>query len=132
MMPDPSLPITLRGERVDVRAEAVAPGESRYLIFRRSDGQRLGSLQVATERTCVTIVSLCIEPLVRGYGAGSDAARTFFAAAAAAGFERVRAWAPENHGLSVYFWIRHGFRPRFGPGPDDGIWLERALPPPRK
>lgn len=127
--PSRSLPITLRGARVDLRAESFGQSQCRYAIVRRSDGQRVGDLRMTVEGTSVTITSLCIDPSVRGYGAGSDAARTLCAAAAAAGFERLRASAPGNFGLAVYFWIRHGFRPLFGLGPDEGIWFERRLRP---
>ena len=37
-----------------------------------------------------------------------------------AGVPLLRAWAPPHLGLSVYFWIRMGFSPLHGEGPEGG------------
>jgi hypothetical protein len=76
----------------------------------------------------LVVESLCIDEALRGYGRGSDAARMLTSMAAARGWRRLRAWAPPDRGLAVYFWVRMGLRPLFGDGPDGGIWFERELP----
>lgn len=90
-------------------------------------GERVGSIVVDMEGERLAITSLCVDEGLRGYGAGSTAARAMVHAATDAGCSTVRAWAPPNRGLAVYFWFRMGLRPVPGPGPDGGIWLEREL-----
>lgn len=90
-------------------------------------GEVVGSATVEPDGGRLTIESLCIEVPHRGRGAGSSAARALIRAAREAGFATLRAWAPPDRGLAVYFWFRMGLHPLAGPGPDDGIWLERSL-----
>jgi hypothetical protein len=128
-----SFPSEVHGERVRLVAYEVARPEVGYAVVRQHDGRRVGTLRAAPEGDAAVILSLCIDVSDRGYGCGSDAAFAFSSAVADAGFTRLRAWAPGELGLAVYFWIRCGLRPLFGPGPDEGIWFERVLqaPPPQ-
>jgi hypothetical protein len=73
------------------------------------------------------IRELCIDLPHRGFGLGSETARLVGAAAARGDWRMLRAWAPPDLGLATYFWSRMGLRPRFGAGPDGGIWFERVL-----
>lgn len=119
-MSDTRWPAEISGERFDLRAAA-----NGYAIVSRTDSQQVGAIVVAEEDAQTTIRSLCIDEPHRSYGAGSEAARLFTAACDKAGIERLRAWAHPNLGLSVYFWIRMGFSPLHGEGPEGGIWFER-------
>lgn len=125
----PRLSLPIVGERVRIDAKVGAARQGELVIVRRQDGARIGRVVVAGEGHNLVVEALCIEAGERGYGAGSDAAWHLVEAARASGFALVRAWAPADLGLAVFFWIRQGFRPRFGPGPDDGVWLERRLVP---
>ena len=74
------------------------------------------------------IRTLCIDSARRGYGAGTEAAQMLLEAARGKA-DTVRAWAPPDLGLAVYFWIRMGLQPLHGEGPEGGIWFERTLTP---
>ena len=82
-------------------------------------------MQVEPERDGLMIRSLCIDEPHRSYGAGSEAVLLFNRACDAAGVPLVRTWAPPDGGLAVYFWIRMGYRPLHGEGPEGGLWFER-------
>jgi GNAT superfamily N-acetyltransferase len=114
-----SLPWPLKGEGVVV-AEGAAPGE--FTIW--ATDEAIGSGALSVDGDTLRIERLCINPKGRGYGAGSEAARLLLDAAAGAGMRRVRAHAPPDLGLAVYFWIRMGLRPLHGDGPEGGIWFE--------
>lgn len=118
-------PLASRGERV----ELVPDGADRLTVVRASSGEALGRVGVrrGLAQDELLIWELCIEPEHRGYGAGSEAARLLAGAATAAGWAGLRARAHPEYGLSVYFWIRMGFRPLHGEGPDGGIWFVRDL-----
>lgn len=104
----------------------IVPSNDQALdILRR--GEKVGTVSTEVDKDRLTIVSLCVHDALRGYGAGSAAARALVREAGAAGFATVRAWAPPDRGLAVYFWFRMGLRPLPGPGPDEGIWLQRDL-----
>ncbi len=115
-----SLPAKVEGERFELNG--VADG---FLIVRKGDGERVGAIVLEQELATTTIRSLCVDEAHRSYGAGSEAARLLTGACDAAGVATLRAWAPPNLGLSVYFWIRMGFSPLHGEGPDGGIWFAR-------
>jgi GNAT superfamily N-acetyltransferase len=122
----PLLPWPLEGARVVLEA---ARSDSEVAIVRRVDGEPTGSVSLERDGTGVFIVRLCIQDGFRGYGLGSEAARLVLDATAAAGFTHVRAWAPPDLGLAVYFWFRMGLRPVHGAGPNGGIALRRDLSP---
>ncbi len=115
----------LRGERVQIRATAGSGAGRRELEIADRDGEVIGRLVLRQEEGELVIDELCITSERRGYGAGSEAVFLLLDALPD-DVRRVRAWAPGHLGLAVYFWIRHGFRPLFGPGPDEGIWFERC------
>jgi GNAT superfamily N-acetyltransferase len=110
----------LEGERVRVDLGA---GE----IVRLADSQRIGDVAWREEGGAFVVEKLSIDDAARGYGAGSEAARLLREYAAAEGWRTMRAWAPPDLGLAVYFWCRMGLRPLFGDGPNGGIWFERSL-----
>lgn len=118
-------PLASRGARV----ELVPDGADRLTVVRASNGEGVGRVEVrgGLAQDELLIWELCIEPEHRGYGAGSEAARLLAGAAKAAGWASLRARAHPEYGLSVYFWIRMGFRPLHGEGPDGGIWFVRDL-----
>jgi len=116
--------LAIRGERV-----ALEPaGLDSLAIVRLQDGCRVGRLEVLPGGPGELIAwELCIHEAERGYGAGSEAARLFALAARQADWTRLRARAHPQFGLSVYFWMRMGFRPLHGEGPEGGIWFVRQL-----
>lgn len=87
----------------------------------------VGHFRLAVEDDSLVIDALCINETERGYGLGSESARLLIAAAATGAWSRVRAPAPPDRGLAVYFWSRMGLHPRFGERPAGGIWFEREL-----
>lgn len=111
----------LEGPRV--RIEATNNGET--VIVRSESGERVGSLRVELGDGVLVIQSLEIEPALRGYGLGSEAAGLVREAAERES-RTLRAWAPGDNGLAVYFWIRMGLRPLPGEGPEGGLWFERG------
>lgn len=90
-------------------------------------GNRVGTIAAHVEDGALVVRVLEIDAAFRGYGLGSEAARALVRAAATHGFERVRALAPPDRGLAVYFWFRMGLRPLPGGEPGGGLWLERDL-----
>jgi hypothetical protein len=120
----------LIGERVRIDRSSADGGA---LIVRVADGQTVGHLTLEPAGPTLTIRELCIDAPYRSYGSGSETGFLMVRAAEQAGYELLRAWAPPDLGLSVYFWIRMGFHPLHGEGPKGGIWLERRpLPKPRE
>jgi hypothetical protein len=116
--------LAARGERF----ELVPAGPATLAVRRLVGGQDVGTLEVEADDTPgLTIHRLCIDEAHRSYGAGSEAGWLLVRAAEGAGYKRLRAWAHPSLGLSVYFWIRMGFSPRHGDGPEGGIWFERNL-----
>jgi hypothetical protein len=116
--------LAAHGERFDL----VPAGPVSLAVRRVADGKDVGTVDVEADDTAgLTIHQLCIDAAHRSYGAGSEAAWLLARAAEEAGYGRLRAWAHPSLGLSVYFWIRMGFRPRHGEGPEGGIWFERSL-----
>lgn len=105
----------------------VADSLATLAIVRLRDGEQVGAIEATADGEAVTVSTLCIGAPHRSYGAGSEAARLLIAAAAEGRFTAVRAWAPPDRGLAVYFWMRMGLRPLHGEGPGNGIWLERPL-----
>jgi GNAT superfamily N-acetyltransferase len=106
-----------------VRLEA-ADGET--VIVRSESGERVGSLRVELAEGVLVIQSLEIEPALRGYGLGSEAGGLVREAAERES-RTLRAWAPGDNGLAVYFWIRMGLRPLPGEGAGGGLWFERTV-----
>ncbi len=99
------------------------PGAIR--VVRLAKNEPAGTLEVDWAADAPFVRALCIEPGQRGYGAGSEAIQLFNRGCDEAQIPLVRTWAPPDRGLAVYFWIRMGFRPIGGEGPDGGIWFER-------
>lgn len=110
-----------------VRFRLEHAGPDRVTVVRLADELPVGAFELEPADQTLTIRSLCIEPAHRSYGAGSEAAQLLVAAAEAAGFLTIRAWAHPNLGLSAYFWGRMGLRPLHGEGPEGGIWYERVV-----
>ena len=110
----------LAGERVRID---ITSG----VITAPTGGQALGHVSLEDEGDTLVIRELCIDAARRGLGAGSECARLIRGYAEAGRWRALRAWAPPDVGLAVYFWSRMGFRPLFGDGPDGGIWFERRF-----
>jgi hypothetical protein len=118
----PGWPISpLEGPRVRIEA---TDGET--VIVRRESGERVGSLRVELTGDTLTIESLEIELALRGFGLGSEAAGLVREAAERES-RTLRALAPGDNGLAVYFWIRMGLRPLPGEGAGGGLWFERTV-----
>lgn len=115
--------LAARGERF----ELVPVASSELAVVRLDDGVQVGTIEFEAAAAQLTIRRLCVGKEYRSYGAGSEAAWLLVRAAEGVGFERLRSWAHPSLGLSVYFWIRMGFSPRHGEGPDGGIWFERSM-----
>lgn len=115
------LQLPAEGERF--RLERGSHGE--LAVVRLADAERVGTMRVESSSEGLLIRALCIAEEHRSYGAGSEAALLFNRVCEAAGVALVRTWAPPDRGLAVYFWIRMGFRPLGGEGPNGGIWFER-------
>ena len=139
------------GERLEgprVRLEADGPDE--YRVFRILDGLAIGRMALEEQHPALTpgpppaaageesrppgagsalfVREMCIDRAHRGFGAGSAAATLVREAAEAAGRWRwLRAWAPADAGLAVYYWMRMGLRPVPGGGPDGGLLFEREI-----
>ena len=121
----PGLPLPVEGPRF--RLEPVGGDGTRVSVLRRSDGRPVGRIAIEPLAGTLTVASLCIDEAYRSYGAGSEAGRLLVQGSEAAGFQTLRAWAPADRGLAVYFWFRLGLHPIHGEGPDGGLWLERTL-----
>jgi GNAT superfamily N-acetyltransferase len=97
-------------------------------VFRTSDEQCVGEARVKRRGATLVIESVCIDASERGFGAGSESVVLLAQAARAAGCSAMESWAPASLGLAVYFWMRMGFRPRFGrAAAGDGVEFEREL-----
>lgn len=93
----------------------------------QADGRTCGRFALSGDDHVLAIDALCIDEAERGYGLGTEAAQLLRDAAASGGWAVLRAWAPPDRGLAVYFWSRMGLHPLFGEHPGGGIWLEREL-----
>jgi hypothetical protein len=113
----------VRGERVEIAGEI--PGHCG--LTRVSDGGAAGELQTSADGEALVIERLCVEEGLRGYGLGSEAAALVRRAAEEGPWKVLRAWAPPDRGLAVYFWCRMGLSPLHGEGPDGGLWFERGV-----
>lgn len=113
------------GDRVAL--EPAGPAALR--VVRRSVGAVVGEVELRADGPGdgVVIWRLCIDPPHRSYGCGSEAAVLLVQALRRAGYRRAWARAHPEFGLSVYFWVRMGFRPLHGEGPEGGIWFVREL-----
>ena len=115
----------IAGERVTLRR--VGGGTPvRYEVRWRRKREVIGEVAVDLSGETPFISRLCIDEGARGYGAGSGAANALLRSLARR-FAVVRTWAPPDRGLAVYFWVRMGFRPVAGEGPDGGLWFEQVL-----
>lgn len=112
------------GERVRL----VPVCDDTLAVERLPDGVRVGHVTLVAVGETLEVRCLAIDDDRRGYGAGSEAANLLVRSAEAAGWRHIRAWAHPSLGLSVYFWMRMGFRPLHGEGPEGGIWFERGAP----
>ena len=119
------LGLPVQGLRFRLEASDATGTELR--VVRLADGEPVGRVIIEVDGPTLIIASMHIDEALRGYGAGSEAARLLVRAAAAGGFPTVRAFAPGGNGLAVYFWFRMGLHPLHGAGPEGGIWLERKV-----
>jgi ribosomal protein S18 acetylase RimI-like enzyme len=127
-MADPLIArLPLQGERTRLEAGHFSGPKVSGVIVRMSDGLRAGTFSFVEEGDALQIDQLCVDAPARGYGLGSEAARLLREAAAESGFTTLRAAAPPDLGLAVYFWTRMGLHPLHGPAPNGGIWFERTL-----
>ncbi len=119
------LGLPLEGRRV--RVEPANKAGTQLRIVRITTGEPVGRATIDGRGLTLTITSVCVGESLRGFGAGSEAAGLLIRTAVAGSFEVVRAFAPANRGLAVYFWVRMGLHPLHGEGPEGGIWLERRV-----
>jgi GNAT superfamily N-acetyltransferase len=121
-MSNEGLGLPVEGERVRIERR-----DDDVIVVRKADEAVVGRLDVETHGEALFVRSLCIDEVYRGFGLGSEAARLIRRAAEAGGWRALRAWAPADRGLAVYFWCRMGLRPLHGEGPDGGIGFERVI-----
>ena len=119
------LPQRITGERVSLR-RVEGEGMARYEVRRKGKREVIGEVAVDLAGEVPFIERLCIEEGARGYGAGSGTA-TALLRSLGRRFPVVRTWAPPDQGLAVYFWVRMGFRPVPGEGPNAGLLFEQTL-----
>jgi GNAT superfamily N-acetyltransferase len=119
---DEWLALPLAGQRVRLEER-----DGGLAVVGQMEGETVGQVVLEKRGEALFVRSLCIDGPHRGYGLGSETARLLRRAAADAGWGVLRAWAPPERGLAVYFWCRMGLRPLHGEGPDGGIWFERRL-----
>lgn len=105
----------------------IVPGGDCATIVRIADGVDAGQLDIEADGSALFVRALVIAEAYRSYGLGSEAARLVREAAERGPWRTLRAWAPPDAGLAVYFWSRMGLRPLHGEGPDGGIWFERTV-----
>ena len=118
----PQLSLPAVGERFWLERGA----DDELRVVRLSNNEDVGTMRLESAADSdIFVRALCIDVEHRGYGAGSEAVRLFNELCEAASVGVVRAWAPPDRGLAVYFWIRMGFRPLGGEGPEGGLWFER-------
>ncbi len=123
------LPQRITDERVTLRRVGDGP-TLRYEARWRGKREVIGEATLDLAGETPVIQRLCIREEARGYGAGSGAARALLRALGRR-YPVVRTWAPPDRGLAVYFWVRMGFRPLAGEGPEGGLWFEQTLRRPR-
>ena len=116
------LTFQLIGERIRVECHA---GEA--TLSAAKTGALCGRVRLEDRGDTLFVECLVVDQDRRGYGLGSEAARLIREFAAAQSWRWLRAWAPPDRGLAVYFWSRMGLRPVHGPGPDGGLLFERDL-----
>ena len=119
------LPQRITGDWVSLR-RVEGEGVTRYEVRRRGKRGVIGEVAIDLSGEAPFIERLCIDEGARGYGAGSGAA-TALLGSLARRYPVVRTWAPPDRGLAVYFWVRMGFRPVGGVGPNGGLWFEQVL-----
>ena len=125
-MSDPRpLPQRIAGEWVTLR-RIENEGVTRYEVRRRGKREVIGEVAIDLSGEVPFIERLCIDEGARGYGAGSGTA-TALLRSLGRRYPVVRTWAPPDRGLAVYFWVRMGFRPVGGAGPNGGLWFEQVL-----
>jgi GNAT superfamily N-acetyltransferase len=114
--------VPLEGQRVRLEER-----DGALAVLSQANGETVGQVVLEKRGEALFVRSLCIDETQRGYGLGSETAKLLRGAAGEAGWGVLRAWAPPERGLAVYFWCRMGLRPLHGEGPDGGIWFERRL-----
>lgn len=117
-----ALELPLEGSRA-----RIVPGDGPATIIRLSDGAAAGCLDLEADGAALFVRALVIDPAYRSYGLGSEVARLVREAAERGAWQTLRAWAPPDAGLAVYFWSRMGLRPLHGDGPGGGISFERTV-----
>ena len=121
-----ALPQRIAGGRVTLRRAPEVGDAICYEIRRRGTRDAVGEAAINLAGEVPVIERFCIDEEARGYGAGSEAA-TALLRSLRQRYGAVRAWAPHDRGLAVYFWVRMGFRPVAGEGPHGGLWFEQHL-----
>jgi hypothetical protein len=96
-------------------------------LVRVSGGAACGTFTLESTAVTLVVQSLCVDESLRGYGLGSEAGGLLRDVAERGHWQILRAWAPPDRGLAVYFWIRMGLHPLPGEGPDAGLWFERDV-----
>jgi hypothetical protein len=96
-------------------------------LLRRSDAAPCGTFTLECTAGALVVQSLCVDEAMRGYGLGSEAGGLLRDVAWRGPWQLLRAWAPPDRGLAVYFWVRMGLHPCPGEGPQGGLWFEREV-----
>ena len=117
---------SLAGERA--RIDLTWDGElGEGTIRRLRDEVAAGLVELRGDGDVLFVARLEVAPAYRGYGLGTECARLIRERAERGEWRTLRAWAPPNLGLAVYFWSRMGLRPLHGEGSGGGLWFERTV-----
>lgn len=97
--------------------EAVAKGDRVELVARDGgftvmvQGEPVGRMGIRQDRGAPLIECVTLDPSAARAGLGMEAVRVLAKHLEASGHQRVDALADVANGLTVYFWLRLGFRP---------------------
>lgn len=111
--------------------EAVARGDRVELVETEGGyaivvaGEAVGQIGIRQDSGAPLIECVTLDPVASRAGLGMEAVRVLAHHLAAAGHHRVDALADAANGLTVYFWLRLGFRPN---GSDSPMRFTRDLP----
>jgi GNAT superfamily N-acetyltransferase len=112
-------------------AQLLADRTSNVAIIARS-GEPVGTIVWSSEGTRATIRLVALDPAHTRRGTGMQAAAMLEQQLRRRGVRAIDAATSESHGISIYFWIRLGYRPLMrGEWPcerDGVVWMRRDLP----
>ena len=110
--------------------DRIEAGDAVYWLCPAGAAAPVGACAARVEEDALLWTWLAVEAEWRGYGYGGAAVPIVERAARRLGATSGRALVPATNGISLYFWLRLGYRPLAGldrPKPREGTWMGRAL-----